>query len=51
MDWLYEHRPAWLGRFAGWLVWGVGERIPLPGWAVPRLVGLQLGRRGRKLDG
>jgi hypothetical protein len=46
IDWLFRRRPAWLGRFAGFLVWGLDERIPLPTWSVPYLVGLQLGRQG-----
>ena len=49
IDWLFTHRPAWLGRLAGWLVWGLDERVPLPGWAVPHLVGLQLGSRGHRV--
>ena len=47
IDRLYRARPRWLGRAAGWLVWETS--FPLPGWLLARLVGVQLGRRGRRV--
>ena len=45
-DWLYEHRPGWLGRIAGWLFWNTQR----PAWASPYLLGLMIGRRPRRME-
>ena len=44
MDWMYEHRPAWLGRAAMWLF----NNTSFWKGASPYLLGVALGRRPQK---
>ena len=46
IDWIYEHRPGWLGRLAGWLFWNTS----VAQWASPYLMGLMMGRRPRRME-
>mgnify|MGYP001617917381 CR=1 FL=1 len=50
MNWLFRHRPEWLGRLAGWVLWDSRAlRDVRLGRLAPFLLGLQIGVRGRRV--
>lgn len=46
-DWLFAHRPGWLGTAAMW--WFRNEWLPMPGSWAPHVLGIALGSRGHRV--
>lgn len=46
MDWLFRHRPRWLGRLA--MAW-FDSHLPMPASWAPHVLGLALGSRGHRM--